>query len=88
MLKVRKSLSSTIKVCSFAVASIFRMKSFSGEEPPTGHHVRVLQLALFFEDDARQPSLALVPEELLAVFGREGRVGARETALWVSRMYG
>ena len=31
MLKVKKSLSSTISVCSFEVASIFRMKSFSGK---------------------------------------------------------
>jgi len=52
MLKVRKSLSSTISVCSFEVASIFLMKSFSWEESSTGHHVGVLQLALFFEHDA------------------------------------
>jgi hypothetical protein len=78
MLKVKKSLSNTISVCSFEVASIFRIKSFSREEPSTGHHVRVLQFPLFFEHDAGQSTLAFVPVEFLAVFGREGRVGARE----------
>lgn len=88
MLKVKKSLSSTISVCSLEVASIFLIKSFSGENRPTRHHIGVLQLSLFFEYDAGKPASAFVPKQLLPVLCGEGRVGAREAALCVKRVYG
>lgn len=87
MLKVMKSLSSTMSVDSSEVVCIFLMNSFSCQADFTRYDIRKVDFLIFLEVDATETASSFVPVQFL--FGRcqVGGVGASESAFFFKESY-